>query len=151
MLNCGAEVESLFAERSSVKSLPPEVLSDSDGESPEDNGGVMAVPISFWRLIAEARYVMTRRGITVAQVLMQLLLYTGSHRLDVRLAGYVDTTDDWIRIKALAGSCNTPTLCYVLLTAAFIDVQLRRYYSIKLLHKKVNNDETDTNIIRRIS
>jgi len=106
LLKCGAEVESLFSEqvaKSQASGLRVESSSDDDDEDYGNEVGVLAIPIPFWRLLAEARHVMSRRGVTVAQVLKEMLEFTASHRLDSRLAVYVDSVADWNLLKDLAG------------------------------------------------
>jgi len=78
----------------------------SDDESTDDYQyelGTLTTPIPFWRIVAEAQYVMTRRGVTLAQVLHHLLQFTASIKLDNRLAGYVSSSHEWLHLKAVAG------------------------------------------------
>ena len=65
--------------------------------------GTLTTPIPFWRIVAEAQYVMTRRGVTLGQVLQHILRFTASVRLEERLAGYVNNASEWLRLKATAG------------------------------------------------
>ena len=119
LLNCGAEVESLFG-----ACHKPVERDSNDGSEVAD--GVLSVPIPFWRVLAEARYLMTRRGITVAQVLREMLQYTASHRLDARLAGYVDSAADWAVIKDLAGMVMVSCTFTVLLCMGSMSVVIAR-------------------------
>jgi len=104
MLRCGAEPESLFGQ--SHRPLTAAEVDWSDEDCVDDyeyEFGTLATPIPFWRIVAEAQYVMTRRGVTLGQVLNLLLQYTASVRLDERLASYVNAAHEWLHLKAIAG------------------------------------------------
>ena len=111
MLRCGAEPESLFGRPHPQDSSAEADWSDDDCmEDYEYEFGTLATPIPFWRIIAEAQYVMTRRGVTLAQVLHLILQFTASVRLEERLAGYVNSTYEWLSLKAIAGCISQCTL-----------------------------------------
>jgi len=104
MLRCGAETESLFGRLHPQRTSTEADWSDDDCvDDYEYEFGTLTTPIPFWRIIAEAQYVMTRRGVTLGQVLHHLLQFTASVRLDERLAGYVNSSYEWLHIKAIAG------------------------------------------------
>ena len=108
MLKCGAEVESLLSgqvTRCQPSGVLDESSSDGDDQDYGNEVGVLAIPIPFWRLLAEARHVMSRRGVTVAQVLREMIEFTANHRLDTRLAVYIDSVAEWNLLKDLAGGC----------------------------------------------
>jgi len=105
MLRCGAEPESLLG-----PSRPPTDGDDDAGRSDDEYTddyeyelGTLTTPIPFWRIVAEAQYVMTRRGVTLAQVLHRLLQFTASVKFEDRLAGYVSSSYEWLCLKAIAG------------------------------------------------
>ena len=104
MLRCGAEPESLFGQsRPEVSAAEADWSDDDYIDDYEYEFGTLATPIPFWRIVAEAQYVMTRRGVTLVQVLHHLLQFTASLRLDERLAAYVNPTCEWLRLKSIAG------------------------------------------------
>ena len=105
MLRCGAEPESLFGRpRPQLMTLEPDWSDDEDCvDDYEYELGTLVTPIPFWRIVAEAQYVMTRRGVTLGQVLHLLLQFTASMRLEERLAGYVNSAYEWQHLKAIAG------------------------------------------------
>jgi len=96
MLRCGAEPESLFGRpRPQLATLEPDSSDDDDCVD-----GTLVTPIPFWRIVAEA---MTRRAVTLGQVLHLLLQFTASVSLEERLAGYVSSAYEWQHLKAIAG------------------------------------------------
>jgi len=96
MLRCGAEPESLFGRpRPQLATLEPDWSDDDDCVD-----GTLVTPIPFWRIVAEA---MTRRAVTLGQVLHLLLQFTASVSLEERLAGYVSSAYEWQHLKAIAG------------------------------------------------
>jgi len=104
MLRCGTEPESLFGR-------PPQHSASTEADWPNDDCvddyeyefGTLTTPIPFWRIVAEAQYVMTRRGVTLRHVLQHLLQFTASVRLEDRLAGYVNSAYEWQQLKLVAG------------------------------------------------
>jgi len=108
MLRCGAEVESLFGQsRPQSTDAEAEWSDDDRADDYEYELGTLTTPIPFWRIIAEAQYVMTRRGVTLSQVLQRLLQFTASVRLEDRLAGYVNSAHEWRHLKSIAGSVSS--------------------------------------------
>ena len=104
MLRCGAEPESLFGRPHPQDKTTEADWSDDDcSDDYEYEFGTLATPIPFWRIVAEAQYVMTRRGVTLGQVLHLVLQFTASVRLEERLAGYLNSAYEWLSLKAIAG------------------------------------------------
>jgi len=103
MLRCGAETDSLFGRRPHLGSAESDWSDDESTDDYEYELGTLTTPIPFWRIVAEAQYVMTRRGVTLAHVLRHILQFTASVRLDERLAGYVSSSYEWMHIKHIAG------------------------------------------------
>jgi len=104
MLQCGAETESLFGRPHPAFTAAAAEWSDDDFDDDyQYEFGTLTTPIPFWRIVAEAQYVMTRRGVTLGQVLHLILQFTASVRLEERLAGYVNSTCEWLQLKAVAG------------------------------------------------
>ncbi len=112
LLKLGAEAESLFASSNSTCGHKfPSTLSHledalSDGEDAEDyenEPGVLRYPIPFWRSLAEARYLMTRRKVTVFSLLLRLLAFVGNVQLDPHLRNYVDTQEEMDRLLHITG------------------------------------------------
>jgi len=100
MLRCGAEPESLFGQS---HPQPSSVEADWSDEDCVDELGTLEMLIPFWRVVAEAQYVMTRRGVTLGQVLHRMLQFTASVRLEERLGGYLNSSHEWLHLKAIAG------------------------------------------------
>jgi len=103
MLRCGAEPESLFGQSRPQTNAAADWSDDDYTDDYQYEFGTLTTPIPFWRIVAEAQYVMTRRGVTLGQVLHHLLQFTASVRLEERLAGYVSSTYEWLHLKAIAG------------------------------------------------
>jgi len=111
MLRWGAEPESLFGRPHLQDKATETDWSDDDrSEDYEYEFGTLVTPIPFWRIVAEAQYVMTRRGVTLGQVLHLLLQFTASVHLEERLAGYLNSAYEWLSLKAVAGCISLCTL-----------------------------------------
>jgi len=99
MLLCGAEAESLF-DRPPPQDRATMVDCSDDNEEP-------VTPIRFPRVLAAyqdlIRQYEERTEIEVTQVLRLLLQFTGSVRLDEKLADHVNSTDEWLSLQAIAG------------------------------------------------
>jgi len=114
MLRCGAETESLLGRPHPQLSSTDDWSDDDCADDYEYEFGTLTTPIPFWRIVAEAQYVMTRRGVTLGQVLHHLLLFTASVRLNERLAGYVNSSYEWLHLKAIAGGSSLHTLIWLI-------------------------------------
>ena len=104
MLRCGAETESLFG---SAESNWSESVDESTDEHERETP---TTPIPFWRIVARNQDLMQPRGVTLGQVLRHLLQFTASVRLDERLADFINSSREWLHIRATAGGTSLYTL-----------------------------------------
>ena len=132
VLSCGAEAESLFCKEQKVQPRQPSTdfylpslaeklddMSDNEDLDYENEPGVHQGPVAFWRLLAEAKYVMSRKGVTVALVLFRLMHFVGNVWLDPRLEAYVDSKEEW---KQIANTQGTSSSRFSLLIASIIQL-----------------------------
>lgn len=104
VLRCGAEVESLFNTGSQDSRARLVHLQESDDDDDyETEPGVLNTPIPFWRLFAENRLLLTRKGITVAKALHRILQFTRSIKIDTLIYSYIDSDEDRNALLSLSG------------------------------------------------
>jgi len=110
MLRCGAETESLFGRRPLLGSAESNSSESVDESTDEHERETPTTPIPFWRIVARNQDLMQPRGVTLGQVLRHLLQFTASVRLDERLADFVNSSREWLHIRATAGGTSLYTL-----------------------------------------
>ena len=110
MLRCGAETESLFGRRSLLGSAESDWSESVDESTDEHERETPTTPISFWSIVARNQDLMKPTGVTLGQVLRHLLQFTASVRLDERLADFVNSSREWLHIRATAGGTSLYTL-----------------------------------------
>lgn len=112
LLACGAEAESFFkpAGFHPPCSFYPLSVAErlDDMEESEDDyeaepGEELPVPVPFWRLMAQARHIMSKRRISVAQLLFRLMHFVGNVCLDPKLKSYLDSDAQWEEIALIQG------------------------------------------------
>ena len=104
MLHCGAEPDSLFATRTEPSSSNQQASADGDdSNNTEPSRPSTPPPLDLYTVLMSARYAMSRRRVSVSQVLALLLFFTANVCLDPRLEAVVDSKQAWQQIQRLAG------------------------------------------------
>ena len=120
VLKCGAEVGSLFGKSSNVQfgtsntsacwanqefNDREDDLSLSEEEDYEQEIGEpsRSSGIAFWRILAEARYVMSRAGVGVGSMLYRMLQFVDTVQLDPRILAYLDSEQEGKELYDLLG------------------------------------------------
>ncbi|KAK2147854.1 hypothetical protein LSH36_534g01002 [Paralvinella palmiformis] len=122
MLKCGAEADSLFAQKPvRLTALTPtnqqlaeveDALSDYDEEDYENEVGLLRFPVPFWRNLAEAQVM---SGLFSANhMLRRVLHFVGNVQIDPRLEGYIDSKQEWKEIcSILSKSLSTTFISFL--------------------------------------
>ena len=111
MLKCGAEAESLFAQKAvGVTTLTPanqriaemeDALSGCEEEDYENEVGLLRFPVPLWRNLAEAH--VSSGLFLVNDLLRRVLHFVGNVHVDPRLESYLDSKQQWQEILAILG------------------------------------------------